>query len=116
MAQGEKKLTQQLIFPISQTCLDMGLTQVKISMNKLIDQNTSPKGMPSISYLEQFTTAEACKGDTTSRKIDFINQIREIENQDDRKWYMCDDTWVNQIEEPDTSSASAYLLFYVMLS
>lgn len=40
--------------------------------------------------------------------------ISEVFNFGDRKWYNCNDSHVSRASNPDTSSSSAYVLFYVM--
>jgi ubiquitin C-terminal hydrolase len=38
----------------------------------------------------------------------------EVMNLADKRWYNCNDSTVSRISSPDTSSSSAYVLFYVM--
>jgi len=40
----------------------------------------------------------------------------EVQNLASGNWYDCNDSWVKQIKEPETESASAYVLFYVQKS
>lgn len=39
--------------------------------------------------------------------------IGEVMNLETNKWYECNDSRVSQKSSPDTSSASAYVLFYI---
>ena len=40
--------------------------------------------------------------------------ISEVYSFADQRWYECNDSHVSRANRPDTSSSSAYLLFYVM--
>ena len=40
--------------------------------------------------------------------------VSEVFNFGDNRWYDCNDSHVRRTSAPDTSSSSAYLLFYVM--
>jgi len=39
--------------------------------------------------------------------------IGEAQNLDTQNWYNCNDSHVSKLSGPDTSSASAYVLFYI---
>jgi ubiquitin C-terminal hydrolase len=39
--------------------------------------------------------------------------IGEAQNLDNKTWYNCNDSHCSKISGPDTSSASAYVLFYI---
>ena len=40
--------------------------------------------------------------------------ISEVLSQSDMKWYKCNDSIIEQISQPSTSSQSAYILYYAM--
>jgi len=40
--------------------------------------------------------------------------VCDVKNVAEGKWYRCNDSHVSSIASPDTSSSSAYVLFYVM--
>lgn len=42
----------------------------------------------------------------------YVAEVRDLDQRDRESWYYCNDQNIEQIDEPETDSQTAYLLFY----
>jgi len=42
----------------------------------------------------------------------YVSEIRDLSKRDEESWHYCNDSMVQDIDEPETDSNTAYLLFY----